>query len=60
MLDTEKLKQLYTKLVGDINQLESRKDAIKGKIAVAKETDSLFTFLCLVPSPVQLAQKKIA
>lgn len=39
--NSEKMKAMYNKLVGDINQLESRKDAIKGKIAVAKATEKV-------------------
>ncbi len=31
-----KMREMHDKLVGDINELESRKDMIKGKLAVAK------------------------
>ncbi|MGN0368537.1 MAG: PspA/IM30 family protein [Wujia sp.] len=36
-----KMRQMHDKLVSDINQLESRRDAIKAKIKVAKTQDRL-------------------
>jgi len=33
------MREMHDKLVGDINELESRKDMIKGKLAVAKAQD---------------------
>lgn len=35
------MRQMHDKLVNDINELESRKDMIKGKIAVAKTQDRI-------------------
>ncbi|WP_334297402.1 PspA/IM30 family protein [Anaeromicropila herbilytica] len=35
------MRQMHDKLVGDINQLESRKDMIKSKIAVAKTQERI-------------------
>lgn len=35
------MRQMHDKLVGDINELESRKDMIKGKIAVAKTQERI-------------------
>jgi phage shock protein A len=36
-----KMKSMHDKLVGDINELNSRKDAIKAKVAVAKTQEKL-------------------
>lgn len=36
-----KMRQMHDKLVGDINELNSRKDSIKAKIAVAKTQERL-------------------
>lgn len=36
-----KMRQMHDKLVGDINELNSRKDSIKAKIAVAKTQEKL-------------------
>lgn len=35
------MREMHDKLVGDINELESRKDMIKGKLAVAKTQDRI-------------------
>lgn len=35
------MRQMHDKLVGDINELESRKDMIKGKLAVAKTQERI-------------------
>lgn len=39
--NASKMRQMHDKLVGDINELNSRKDSIKAKIAVAKTQERL-------------------
>lgn len=39
--NSAKMKQMHDKLVKDINELESRKDMIKGKLAVAKTQERI-------------------
>lgn len=39
--NASKMRQMHDKLVGDINELNSRKDSIKAKIAVAKTQEKL-------------------
>lgn len=39
--NSAKMRQMHDKLVGDISQLNSRKDAIKAKIAVAKTQETI-------------------
>ena len=34
--NSDKMRQMYNKLTNDINELEARKDAIKGKLAIAQ------------------------